>query len=556
MHSPERAPSHALITLLHHERQALASLASGQPLGDVLQSLALDIEATVPGGVVSILLLSEDGMRLRHGAAPSLPPSYSAAVDGLELGPDSGSCSTAVFRNGKPVYVSDIATDPLWADYRELAALHALKACWSMPMQAVDGRLIGTFALYFRQPREAAEPMVGLLAVMAHAAALVIERHGMDRALRESEDHYRHAVNLNPQVAWTAHPDGTLDYIGERWKLWTGLGGLGTGWLDAVHPDDAECSARTWNAACRTAEPYDIEHRVRWIDGRFHWMRSRAFVRRDACGRVLKWYGSTEDIHDRWQAAQSLRERESQLRELNSTLEDQVRVRTDELTVLTRHLQSTQEEERSRLARELHDELGAIFTTAKMDAVRLKARLGNLPPEAELRMAHMIATLNLGVELKRRIIEDLRPSALTNLGLVQALQILSSEFSHSAGLSVQCRVENIRLTPSAQLAIYRLVQEALTNIAKHARATKVQVQLEKLGTTQAHVRVTDDGVGFDGIVRRGSAHGLSGIRYRVEAERGVFSIQSADRQGTRVSALLPVAHALGESDLSRPAPLM
>ncbi|MGE5338308.1 MAG: CHASE3 domain-containing protein [Gemmatimonadota bacterium] len=219
-------------------------------------------------------------------------------------------------------------------------------------------------------------------------------------------------------------------------------------------------------------------------------------------------------------------------------LELAVRRRTEQLIELARHLQSAREDERSRLARELHDELGALLTAAKLDAARIRSRLGTREPEALERLAHLIETLNEGIALKRRIIEDLRPSSLDNLGLVAALEILAREFGQTAKVEVRCQLDPARLSPAAQLTVYRLVQEAFTNIAKYARAQHVDVSM---GTKDGivSIAVVDDGAGFDPAVQKQSAHGLLGMRYRVEADGGTLTIESAPGRGTRISASLP-----------------
>lgn len=135
-----------------------------------------------------------------------------------------------------------------------------------------------------------------------------------EAALRESEDHYRHAVELNPEVAWTALPDGQLDRVAERWMDWTGVSGLGSTWGEAIHPDDLEPSIAAWTHSVTTGEPYDIEHRVRLRSGDFEWMRSRAFPRFDDRGAIVKWYGATENIHQRKATEARLRESEAQFR--------------------------------------------------------------------------------------------------------------------------------------------------------------------------------------------------------------------------------------------------
>jgi signal transduction histidine kinase len=219
-------------------------------------------------------------------------------------------------------------------------------------------------------------------------------------------------------------------------------------------------------------------------------------------------------------------------------LEIEVAQRTDHLTELARHLQTAREDERSYLARELHDELGALLTAAKFDVARLKSRLGTLTPEVAERVQHLNDALNSGIALKRRIIEDLRPSSLSNLGLVAALEILITEWSASSEVPVERALEDVTLRPSGELTVYRLVQEALTNVTKYARASKVEVRLAaRDGVVRVSVR--DNGVGFDATLPRTNAHGLLGMRYRLEAEGGSMMLCSTPAGGTTIEAQMP-----------------
>ena len=160
------------------------AVANG-PLEATLAALIEIVETASKTGVIgSILLLDEDGIHLRSGAAPSLPPAYSAALNGAQIGPKAGSCGTAAFTEG-PVFVTDIATDPLWENYRDLALPHGLRACWSIPILTTGRKVLGTFAMYHREPREPTVRDLALVDLVTQTAALVIDRKRAQSALRE-----------------------------------------------------------------------------------------------------------------------------------------------------------------------------------------------------------------------------------------------------------------------------------------------------------------------------------------------------------------------------------
>lgn len=231
------------------------------------------------------------------------------------------------------------------------------------------------------------------------------------------------------------------------------------------------------------------------------------------------------------------REQEALQRERDQ-LDKEVRDRTATLAELATHLQQVREDERGHLARELHDELGALLTAAKLDVARIKSRLGVISPEAAERMQHLIETLNSGIALKRRIVEDLRPSSLSHLGLVASLEILAREFEDRSGLTITTDLETVELGGSAQLTVYRLVQESLTNMGKYAEAQQAEISLHDF-EGYVNVEVKDDGTGFDVNQIKGSSHGLAGMRHRVEAAGGRLTITSQPGRGTRISAVLP-----------------
>lgn len=216
----------------------------------------------------------------------------------------------------------------------------------------------------------------------------------------------------------------------------------------------------------------------------------------------------------------------------------QVMERTANLAELATHLQNVREDERGHLARELHDELGALLTAAKLDVARIKSRLGTNYPEAAERLEHLTLTLNSGIALKRRIVEDLRPSSLSHLGLVASLEILAREFEERSGLVITTDLDHVELGGSSQLTVYRLVQESLTNIGKYAAAKEVRITLENFDG-YANVQVVDDGKGFNTAAANVGSHGLAGMQHRVAAAGGKLIVTSSAGKGTRIEAVLP-----------------
>ncbi len=223
-----------------------------------------------------------------------------------------------------------------------------------------------------------------------------------------------------------------------------------------------------------------------------------------------------------------------------SDLERTVAERTAELTGLAESLQRVTEEERARLARELHDELGAILTSSKMALSWVVNRLPAEPPELPNRLRSLMKTLDEGIELKRRIIEDLRPSALTHLGLATTVIDYIDTVAAKAGLEANHEIDEVPdVDPDVAIAIYRVLQEAITNVMKYAKASSITVELRN-GNDGLHLRIADDGEGFDvDRVSQVKKHGLVGMRQRMRALGGQFGVESGKGTGTVVTAFVP-----------------
>ena len=171
--------------MLSGEKMSLEMIAQGTPLTETLETVTRNVELLAKDTLCSILLLDADGLHLRHGAAPSLPAEYKrASNDGVKIGPKAGSCGTSAYLN-KPVIVTDIATDPLWADNRALALQHGLRACWSTPIRSTEDKILGTFALYYHEPRSPGPADFELIERSTHLAGIAIERKQTEEALQQ-----------------------------------------------------------------------------------------------------------------------------------------------------------------------------------------------------------------------------------------------------------------------------------------------------------------------------------------------------------------------------------
>lgn len=242
------------------------------------------------------------------------------------------------------------------------------------------------------------------------------------------------------------------------------------------------------------------------------------------------------------QKKQELREKINHMLEAeNERLEREVRHRTEELTNLATYLTEVREAEKLHLAREMHDELGALLTAAKLDADWIERKL---PPESRTlvaqRMARLRQSLTGGITLKRRITNDLRPALLYDLGLIDALRALIDEFRQGEEIEVKVDLPETEpeLTEAVSLSLFRIVQEAFTNIRKYARARHVSVALH-VTSTGIELSIEDDGVGFDLDSPKLARHGLAGIKHRVFTHGGELDIRTAPDAGVRIRVVLP-----------------
>jgi two-component system cell cycle sensor histidine kinase/response regulator CckA len=303
--------------LLRGQNRVLELIAQGAPLHDTLDTLLRIIEEQSPGMLASILLLDRDGIHVRHGAAPSLPESYMTAVDGEPIGRAAGSCGTAAYRR-EPVIVEDIATDPLWINYRDFALEHGLRACWSTPIFDEQQRVLGTFALYFRQSGRPSERHLKQIEMGTHTTSIAIVKHREREALSAAEQRLRLAVDAGNigiwerdirtnQLIWSSQLKAIFGYSSDQGNLTFDR------FLDSVHPEDRPRVAASAQEAISEQKSADIEFRVIWPDGSVHWILARGRTEYDRNGQPICMRGMGFDVTARKQMEDELKLRESQL---------------------------------------------------------------------------------------------------------------------------------------------------------------------------------------------------------------------------------------------------
>ena len=508
--------------LLAGEKRVLEMIAAGEPLPVVLDALCRIVEAQREDLHCSILLA--EGERLRHGAAPSLPAAYMAVMDGVVGGARGGTCGLALARHGT-IVVDDIATDPRWRDERELALAHGLRACWAVPVRDATGATIAVFALYPHVARRPTDADRQLIERAGGVAGVAIGRMRAETALRASEERYRMLATNIPEVAWLVDRTGRTIFVSPNIAALTGYtaeevqAGRGAHPLARMHPDDRRLVQQQIDALFRDGARFNVEYRTRRKDGRWIWVHDRAVTTYEEQG-VAYAYGLLSEISERKQAE-----------EIRALLLNQV------ITV--------QEEERSRIARELHDETAQSLASLLMGLGALQEAKSVKAARTQARDLQQVATRALAEV--RRLAWGLRPSVLDDLGLATAVARYAAEFGRTRGITVRVEtmgLDDSRMAPAVETALYRITQEALSNVARHAGATTVSVWLRRNPGSVTLV-VDDDGCGFDSEQPPGPATAARGLgihtmRERTAVLKGTFAIDSAPRRGTRVEVEIPL----------------
>ena len=368
--------------------------------------------------------------------------------------------------------------------------------------------------------------ITGLIALLNVAGAAVVWRGRSARIQQEKLEWFHAIANDTPAYLWMADPKMENTFLNAPLAKYLGTKEthLSHAWTEAVHPDDADRARNTFREHMKNHTGYTQEYRMRRYDGEYRWVVSQGVPRFSADGAFLGFAGSLLDVNGRRMAEKRLREANKRLQELSS------------------RLIGAQEEERKRLARELHDDLSQQIAALSLATGNLKRQIPAERPEARAQVDAVHGKLVNLAEAVRRMSHELHPAVLQYSGLEAALRSYCEEFGSLSGLEISLTIEGSfeGVSPDAALCLFRVAQEALRNVVKHARVSQASVELRRTGGVLT-LRIADAGVGMESTARGSKGLGLLNIQERVRLAGGKVEIRSSPGNGASITVAVPEA---------------
>jgi PAS domain S-box-containing protein len=485
MSPPDRRAQSAVLhdsaELLKTQNGVLELVARGAPLNQTLDFLLRRIEARAPGMLTSILLL--DGKHVRHIAAPSLPEEYLRAIDGEPIGPQAGSCGTAAYL-GQAVIVEDIATDPLWAGYRDAALAVGLRACWSTPILDGQHRVLGTFAMYFRKRGRPNARHRELIAMTTYTAAVAIaaDRIWQETAQREAQMEEAQRLAQMGSYDWDIRSNRV-----RRSKELCRIFGLTReefaptfeAYLERVHPDDRETTRETIERAVRDGTQFDFEERIVRPDGDVRYLRSLGMWLTNAEGERVKLVGICHDITERKNAEEKARRGE------------ELRIRNEELKAFA-----------YMVSHDLKGPVRGIAGYARELVETHRSDLGERGARCAVSIVDAASELDTMIEdLLQYSRWDAEHAATKDVDLVEMVNGILRD--RDAAIQAAGAEVVLELAATHVETWERGLTQVLTNVidnaikySKQATPPRVRIRSEARGDA-VRITVADNGIGFD-----------------------------------------------------------
>ena len=527
----------------------LEMIATSAPLADILAKIVLLMEAQTDGLRCSILLLSDDGKHVRHGAAPNLPEAYVKAVDGLPIGPRVGSCGTSMYLR-KPVIVTDVLIDPLWADYRELANSCGLRACWSTPIISSHGDVLGSFAMYRQEPRGPNAEETRLTEIATHIAGIAIERQQDHSMLREREARISLAAESADLAFWVLYPEQNTVWMSEKGRAMYGFTPLEPltreSFVSRIHPDERVAVQAAFERARVSQETFEIEHRIVLPDGKVRWVIVRGRCLWDEHGNVLEIICVTIDLSAQRQA------------------DLQLQVQREELARLSRI--ALMGEMTASLGHELNQPLTAIannaaaarrfFDRGQIDPAILKQLLADIAAAS-----HRAGEVINGIRGMARKGKSTRSPLNLNAVIGDTIRLVHSDIliqETTVVTEFDSRLPDVEADPvQIQQVLLNLIMNALDAVeALPPAKRRIIISTRSLEGNSAEVSVRDFGAGlpndrpekvfdhFFSTKAEGTGMGLTIARSIVEAHAGTLGTESPEGGGARFFFRIPAAQGL------------
>jgi PAS domain S-box-containing protein len=534
------------------QSRVLEMIAADASLSEVLTSLVLLMEGQAEGLRCSILLLNRDGKHVRHGAAPHLPDAYIKEVDGAPIGPRNGSCGTAMFRR-KPVVVSDVMTDPLWTDYRELAKICGLSACWSTPILSATGDVLGSFAMYREEKRGPRAEENRLTEIATHIAGIAIDRQRNQEILRERDARISLVAETADLAFWVIYPDGTNAWMSQKGRLMYGFDSnlplTCDLILSRIHPEERATVKAEYDKACDLYGNFESEHRLLLPYGKTRWVIMRGRCLKDEHGNPLETIGLTLDVSEQKQAAVQLQLQREEMAHRNRV--------------------SLMGEMTASFAHELNQPLTAIANSASA-ARRFIEKGNNDPGLLQQILQDMVADSQRAGDVIRGIRSLVQKDTSVHTRLNVNAVITDTVRLVATDVVARESVVETELEPGLPDISGALVQvqQVLLNLIINAldameglppveRRIIISTRLDKGRTVEVTVR--DFGTGlpkdrpdkvfdhFFSTKQKGMGMGLAIVRSIVEAHGGTITAENAPDRGARVLVRLPALRADAQS---------
>ncbi len=515
--------------LLSLEKEVLELNASpSATLETTVDYFLKGIEQLNPGLIASVLLLEENGRYMQHLSAPSLPKSYTDAINGLEIGPEVGSCGTAMYLH-RAIIVDDIQNSPLWKPYLPIVAQHDLAACWSFPIVTSNNSVLGSFAAYYKTVKSPTEFQVELFERAATLLGVIIENKQSAQKINISNERYLLATKATNDAIWDYDIKNNHLYWGESFFSLFGYKSTQQTnrhgfWESKIHADDRSRVINTYDAAIanKVKDIVYSEYRFQKADNSYAIIADRAFIVYDQLGNPTRFVGSMQDITERKKMEKKLIKNEINKEKL-----------------IAQAVIDAQEKERAEIGKELHDNVNQILSTAKL---YLELAKTDVKQKDELIKRSADNIFNAINEI-RNISKALVPPSVKDLGLIDSVKDLVESLRMTGALQVKFLykgdLEKI-ISDKQKLMLFRIIQEQVNNVLKHAEASELSIEI-KIHEKSITLSITDNGKGFRlENVKFKKGVGLSNIESRAHLFNGKVTISSSPGNGCKLFIQVPI----------------